>query len=488
MTLVHLSHRVRAAIAAGATVLLALGSMAAPPAAQAVNTATTTTIDAPAGPAPTTFSITAHVRPSPYDAGAIGRCVSVDLDGENLICLPIDENGDVSRQFTGVAVGTHTVHAAWGGAVGFDASSAQATVQVGRTTTTSVAISTHTAVDTQPVSLTGTVTPESGGPCGGSLTFTDASAGSDIGTVSLDPATGIGTLVHTFPIGTHSITATFLGGPDCMTSHYTEYEMLQVTDDKAVVASGLGLEWKTFYPVKDSYRDTVAVRGTLGERAHIVITIRNAAGTLVRTRDLGTRSAGAYSWAWSGRNDSGTLLPAGTYTVRQRIADVAGNTKTWNGAVVLSRKSLHWHGQTVTRAGDSYTYYWDPGAGWVSTARSAYDHGVRLHSQGEFAAVRYAYRLHSATRYSTLTFRVLGRSTNGLQALAGLWNGKDPAVYAKSFDMSEIGPAYKWWSKTQSQAHRSGTLTYGVVLVPADPATTFDVEKVQLVYRYATLE
>jgi hypothetical protein len=486
MTFVHFSYRVRAALAAAATLLLALGSMAAPPAVHAAGTVTT--IDGPTGPAPTTFSVTVHVRPSPYDPLAIGRCVSVDLDGANLICLPLDASGDASREFTGVALGAHTVHATWGGATGFDASGGQASVQVGRATTTTVTISTHTAVDTQPVTLTGTVTPESGGPCAGSLTFGDSTVGGPVGTVALNPATGIATLATAFAIGTHSITAYYLGGPDCLPSTYTDYEMLEVTDDTAVAASSLGLTPKTFYPVKDGYRDSVAIRGTLGERARVVIRIRNAAGTLVRTRDLGTRAAGAYSWAWTGRNDLGRLLPAGRYTVTQRITDTAGNTKSWTGTVNLSRKSLHWHSRTVEKAGDAYTYYWDPGAGWVSTARSSYHHGVRLHSAGEYVAVRYTFRLHAAVKYSALTYRVLGRSTNGLQAQAGLWGAVNPAAYAKSFDMSAIGPAYRWWSMTQSSAHRVGTLVYGIVLVPAEPSTTFDVAKVRLVYRFATLE
>jgi hypothetical protein len=264
--------------------------------------------------------------------------------------------------------------------------------------------------------------------------------------------------------------------------------MLTVTDDKAVSVSGLRLGYATFYPVKDGYRDTLAVRGTLGERARVVIRVRNAAHTLVRTKDLGVRAAGPYSWSWNGRNDGGVLLPAGTYTVSQRVTDTAGNGLTWKYTVNLSRKSLHWTSRTITKTGDQFGLSWDQGAGWISTEKSPYADGVRLRSSGDLAGVRYTFRLHSGVAYSALTFRVLGRSPNGLVGLAGLWNAVNAADNPKAFVIREIGPSYRWWSMAFSSARRSGTLTYGMVMAPASPSTTFDIARVQLVYRYAILQ
>ena len=45
------------------------------------------------------------------------------------------------------------------------------------------------------------------------------------------------------------------------------------------------------------------------------IEIRNAAGALVYTKDLGARAAGSHSIEWDGKNLAGRELPDGKYTV-----------------------------------------------------------------------------------------------------------------------------------------------------------------------------
>lgn len=44
------------------------------------------------------------------------------------------------------------------------------------------------------------------------------------------------------------------------------------------------------------------------------VTIADAAGRIVRTAPLGAQAAGDASFAWDGRDSSGTLLPAGAYS------------------------------------------------------------------------------------------------------------------------------------------------------------------------------
>lgn len=486
MSLVNLPHRARAALAAAATLLLALTSMAAPPVVHAA--ATTLTIDVSPF-VETTFTVNVHLRPSPWDPGTIGTCVSIDLDGGNLICAPIDQLGDTSRTFSDVLPGPHTVHAAWAGSAGFDASSAQAGVTVLGPSAIALSADMTTATDTQAVTVTAVVTAEHRA-CSGLVTFTDASAGGPLGDVALGDG-GVATIVHVFGIGHHALTATYQGDVTCSPSHYPSYVELTVTDDDTSVgASRLGVSPVHFYPVKDGYRDTVAIGGRLAERAHVVISVRNAARTVVRSRDLGTRAPGAWAWAWDGRTAAGRLLPAGTYTVTQRMTDAKGNRRTWTGTVVLSHKVLHWHSAEATKAGDRYGLVVDDGTGWVKAPSPAYTHGVRLRSSEDSAVgVRYGFALRTGVVYSSLTLRVLARSPIGSRGLAGLWNGVSNPGSPKSYDFAWIGPGERWWSRTvPSSLHRSGTLVYAMVWLWGAPARTLDVGAVRLVYRYATLE
>ncbi len=49
--------------------------------------------------------------------------------------------------------------------------------------------------------------------------------------------------------------------------------------------------------------------------AHVTATVTDTAGHVVRTMDLGARQAGALSVHWDGRDDHGTTLPSGSYSV-----------------------------------------------------------------------------------------------------------------------------------------------------------------------------
>ncbi|KXB30489.1 flagellar biosynthesis protein FlgD [Dechloromonas denitrificans] len=54
---------------------------------------------------------------------------------------------------------------------------------------------------------------------------------------------------------------------------------------------------------------------SLGSAADkVTVTIKNAAGAVVQTQDLGKQSAGIVAFAWDGKNASGTQLADGKYT------------------------------------------------------------------------------------------------------------------------------------------------------------------------------
>ncbi|NWA29805.1 flagellar hook assembly protein FlgD [Pseudomonas gingeri] len=46
----------------------------------------------------------------------------------------------------------------------------------------------------------------------------------------------------------------------------------------------------------------------------VTLKISDSTGTVVRTIDMGSQSAGNAAFTWDGKNDAGTLLPSGTYT------------------------------------------------------------------------------------------------------------------------------------------------------------------------------
>ncbi|MHA6847909.1 flagellar hook assembly protein FlgD [Ralstonia syzygii] len=56
-----------------------------------------------------------------------------------------------------------------------------------------------------------------------------------------------------------------------------------------------------------------------------VVTIKNSAGTTVRTVDLGQVSAGTTNYTWNGKDDKGNTLSDGTYTISV-AATLSGST------------------------------------------------------------------------------------------------------------------------------------------------------------------
>ena len=150
-----------------------------------------------------------------------------------------------------------------------------------------------------------------------------------------------------------------------------------------------------------------------------------------------------------------------------------------------------WTTSTITLNGSQFTASADSANGYISTARSAYRGGVRLYSGSPGVAVRYKLTVHAAIQYgTTVTFKVLGKSTNGTRAYEGLWNRASCSpAYVGCYDLKAIGPGYAWWAMSASSGlHLDGRTGYGVVAVPnTGGVRSFDVAKVRFVYRWAVL-
>jgi flagellar basal-body rod modification protein FlgD len=58
----------------------------------------------------------------------------------------------------------------------------------------------------------------------------------------------------------------------------------------------------------------------------VQVTISDSSGNAVRTMDLGSKPAGLASFSWDGRETSGQLAPAGTYTIAVKATGTNGST------------------------------------------------------------------------------------------------------------------------------------------------------------------
>ena len=271
---------------------------------------------------------------------------------------------------------------------------------------------------------------------------------------------------------------------------YLEFRVTVGPPDQVVSASGVGVNFSTFYPYRDSYKDSVLVRGTLGEWATVKIAIYNAStNAKVRAIDLGLRR-GAYGVAWNGRTAAGTRVAAAKYKVVQTLQDQLGNKLVAVAYTTVSWKRLYTLSGGKTLYGAQYLFHGDPGNGSIST-RSAFYRGIKLSSGADWVGVGYKFSLPAATVYKSVTFKVLGKSPNGRKAWEAIWNPSTGSyLIVESYDLAkQIGPSYKWWSTSGSLAsHQRSRVARAVVLAINDGSSvTFDVAKVRISYTYGVL-
>jgi hypothetical protein len=161
-------------------------------------------------------------------------------------------------------------------------------------------------------------------------------------------------------VGVHSIRARFEGLPGALLPATSSPVTVTVAADTSVHTT-FTRSLSTFYPYKDSYKDTVAVRGLLDEKATVTIRIYSSGGSLKRTYSLGWKGPGSFSASWNGRTAAGTAVAAGTYTVKASFKDVKGNARTIATSVTVSWRQVTWKtGTTITRYGDQFAYYGTP--------------------------------------------------------------------------------------------------------------------------------
>jgi len=291
-------------------------------------------------------------------------------------------------------------------------------------------------------------------------------------------------------VGSHYLTAVYSG--DNVFSASTSATVKQVIVADRVDVSDLGLNYATFYPVMDDYRDVVNVKGTLAEPATVAIRIKNAAGTAIRSFDR-SFEPGPYAQPWNGRNTAGTLQPAGTYYVTQTITDAYKNKVTWSGKVILSKKKLVEKSGSVTYYADQYKAKTVAGSASSATTTTKYTRGMKVKSGAgieSVGALGYAFTLPSAPVYVSMKFSALGSGGPGFIALHDFREGSWPSGGAWIIDyftpVKQTGTGYAWHGTYGNVSyHRDGRTVHAMVKGGPD---YFYIAKVKLSYTIKVLE
>ena len=465
------------------------------PARAADPVATTTTLDAIPAQVISPVSVTAHVSPAPQPVDGFIPALHFEVDGNVAAAAPFQGDGLAPEHLT-LPIGTYEIVAVWGGNANFAASqSAPQTVEVIMATATSLTSSLNPASSPQAVTLTAYVTNTSTGTLdGGTLTITDTTPSPDVvlGTKAVGPGpTTLEVTTTTLSVGDHTLRADYSGNGPIQASSSTDL-IQSILPDQAVDADSFKASPATFYPVKDGYRDLLAISGRTNEPATVTVRIYSVStGQRVRSLSLGTKS-GAYTWNWNGRTASGTMVAAGKYRIVQTVVDAGSNTLTSTLYANLSLKKLVWKTVTKTQDGDDYVIKGTGGSGWVRQGSSSYARGVRISSGSSWAGVGYAFPSPSGAVYKNVKFQVLGRSPNSRRAVIAIWA---PAFGGyrnlDNYDYAAlIGPSYKWWSTTAPlKSHRGGGKIRTTVAVGNDGSVnTFDIAKVRVTYTYGVLK
>jgi len=172
----------------------------------------TTTTSVSSQPNPSTFGqavmLTAVV--SSASGTPTGNVTFVD-DATNIGTVALDAMGHATLSTSTLAVGPHSITAAYAGDANFTLSTSQVNTQtVGLApTATALVSSTNPAIAGQVVSFTATVTSGVGTPSG-TVTFKDGAA--TLGTGSLNSSGQAGFSTSSLAVGNHGITATYIGG------------------------------------------------------------------------------------------------------------------------------------------------------------------------------------------------------------------------------------------------------------------------------------
>ena len=252
----------------------------------------------------------------------------------------------------------------------------------------------------------------------------------------------------------------------------------------------------TFYPYVDSYKDSFSPAFTLNEPATVTLTVRNSAGTAVRTISA-AKSAVRTSLTWNGRNSAGTQVTAGTYYWTLTGQDPAGNRRTSaKYSVYVSAKRLVTKTATYTKNGSAFTWAQasDPYCADADTyASDFYPYGVWLSNAcnpDQITAAAYRFTLPAAYSYTTLRVDTYGNSLapSALGASFTRW-GTDGYSFTHEITTGTSNAWRTIGSMSASGLVNSSRVAEATLYVPGDDyyLMDYDIGQVRVVVTYKVL-
>lgn len=309
--------------------------------------------------------------------------------------------------------------------------------------------------------------------------------GTYVKTVTVNTATTLGTgnLIE----GVHTITARYGLSSGHLASEVTKSITIK---PNLVDATAVTIGLTTFYPVVDTWKDTLPITGTRKETASVAIRIYNSSNVLVRALSV-VSGTGAYATKWDGKGLNGLIVPAGTYTVKQKLTDAHGATLTVTSTVTVSLKKLYYTTTTISKLASTFTAAGHYGTGSTLT-RSDGSVSISAPKAGDWAGIGWEFSLPTATMYKAVSFGVYG-TTNIPPARFGAQNFAVCAYgastwYDSCFDhFNYVAFSLAWASTTLSAtANVSGHYVRG--MVSTGYLGTARIYKVRVVVTYGVLK
>jgi Concanavalin A-like lectin/glucanases superfamily/FlgD Ig-like domain len=430
---------------------------------------------------PSTTLAWAYANPVPFGTASNLRATISPPDDGAVDFYEVTPSGDVllaagqvldytsTAYFnTVLAPGDHTIRADFPGGLRNLPSSGQFVMTVSQTSTTSNAwAAPEPSVEGRPLTLSFYLSEV---PDGGTVTFTDITAGGSTVLGSAPASTSNSTtdvLIGALPVGIRTIRADYSGTVTFAAASVTfDHTTL---DDTVISASGVGVAATKFYPYKDSYLDSVAIRGSRAEPLAVAIKVYSPTGKVVRSATI-PRGGGAYSYPWNGRTSSGSMLASGKYKIVQTLTDAYGNHQAFTSYTTISAKRLYFSTKTIVKTGKAYTSKF-----------------VNLPSGAGYG---YTFTMPSATMYKTITIKIQGK-TDVPPARFGAQDFTRCSVTAtwvsSCFDFFGYFPPSVAWvshSATNAKYHHGHTFHAGVIAGAGSKASIY---KVEIVVKYGIL-
>lgn len=273
------------------------------------------------------------------------------------------------------------------------------------------------------------------------------------------------------PVGEYHFTVRYTGDPH-RAAVTSPIFTLTVTPD-TIEASGVGVQYATFYPIVDGYRDTVGIKGTRLEPASVGIRVFSPAGSTVRIASLPT-AAGAYSYPWNGRDAAGALLPAGRYRIVQTLTDGFGTKSSVTSYVTLSHGKLVTKTAYVTRDGPAVAAQGSGGGGAVTLSTAG--GFAKLVAGSGWASVGWEFAIPGAVVYKSVAIEVYAKAgfsapptQLGIQNFQTCprtsdWNA---SCFDRWVAVGDAAVSQRWYatSGSSSAAYRAGQFVRGLLMV-----------------------